>query len=679
MTFVICLGMLILFRRLDKSNMKMTKLRRYSDKMFDDFRLLAETEKRKFNDATIEMDILIKKSNALTTNLAMSIKEIESRLTGLNVEKENLRKVEDDIKVISNAAREVNKQIEFISMAKSDFGDMAERINLLQQNMTTIRGESNNVLNTFNNRVRERSRELMEEFSSIVNGHISSFSEKEEQVLSLRNTLTDLENTVFADIKLKSDEMKNSMNRAVNEFDASRDTLFRRLDDDIEKVYSKLKNVETTVDSSKTDLIETFQKEVDRVRKEFDALSIHTIAKKDEIVQVARNEAEDIRKKIEDYQDKILQYENRLVTTAENKINYIENEFETISNKVASLSEKTKNEFSVMDRHLNDIKNEIIQYEKQNGIFEKTDTLISKVDSSITQLTGMLETAQKESASIQKFMDETDELREIRKSVNNEIVAYQARREKLEDVENNIHNLMEMSDLALNRMDLMKDNIAKIDFINARIDSLGESYSELDGKIEELKEYEGAISKNIESVNRSEQMLRSVETKLSGFQKVLERSDKKVDKMNDYLREVEEKTLILKTRKNEIQEIKDKFEEIDGIGDVMSKRVDQIYAMFKKVETLRNEIDETDTRLQNMFTRTDEKMKEFADFIQSVDANSIISKQVKKEQTPGKNINEHLIKTVRELSNRGWTPDAIAKKMLLDENSVRFIINTTSI
>ncbi len=235
-----------------------------------------------------------------------------------------------------------------------------------------------------------------------------------------------------------------------------------------------------------------------------------------------------------------------------------------------------------------------------------------------------------------------------------------------------------MSDLALNRMDLMKDNIAKIDFINARIDSLGASYSELDGKIEELKEYEGAVSRNIESVTRSEHTLRSVETKLSGFQKVLERSDKKVEKMNEYLREVEEKTLILKTRKNEIQELKTSSRN-RRIGDVMSKRVDQIYAMFKKVETLRLEIEETDSKLQNMFTRTDEKMKEFADFIQSVDANSIISKQVKKEQTPGKNINEHLIKTVRELSSRGWTPDAIARKMLLDENSVRFIINTTSI
>ena len=52
-TFVVCLAMLIFFRRLDKSNMRMTKLRRYSSKMFDDFRKLAETEKRKFKDATI--------------------------------------------------------------------------------------------------------------------------------------------------------------------------------------------------------------------------------------------------------------------------------------------------------------------------------------------------------------------------------------------------------------------------------------------------------------------------------------------------------------------------------------------------------------------------------------------------------------------------------------------------
>ena len=648
-TFVTCLGMLILFRRIDKSNMKMTKLRRYSNKMFDDFRKLAETEKRKFNDATIEMDILIKKSNSLTTNLSQSLREIENRLGGLNVEKENLKKVEDDIKVISHAARDVNKQIEFIAMAKNDFADMTGRIVALQENMTAIRSDSGNLINGFNSKLRERSRELMDEFSSIVNSHTATFSEKEEQILSLKSTLSDLENTVFADIREKSEQMKGSINKAVSDFDGMRDTLFERLDEDIEKIYGKLKNVENTVDESKSNLIETFQNEVTRVRTEMDNLSIHTIAKKDEIVQAARNEAEDIRKKIEEFQDKVNSNENRI-----------------------------KNEFSGMEQHLSEIREEIVRYEKQNRIFERSDNMIEKVDTAVSRLSSMLETAQNESAGLTRFIEEVDDLKELRKSVTAEIRSYQARREKLEDVENNIHNLMEMSDLALNRMDMMKENLSKIDFINARMDSLGQSYADLDSRIEELREYEGLINKNLEAATRSEMLLKSVDGKLQNFQKVLDRSDKKVEKVNDHLRDIEEKTLILKTRGNEIQELKEKFDEIDGIGEVMTKRIDQIYAMFKKVETLREEIEDTDSRLQTMFVRTDEKMKEFADFIQSVDAGNIISKQVKKEAAPGKNINEHLIKTVRELSDRGWSPDAIAKKMLLDENSVRFIINTTS-
>ena len=88
----------------------------------------------------------------------------------------------------------------------------------------------------------------------------------------------------------------------------------------------------------------------------------------------------------------------------------------------------------------------------------------------------------------------------------------------------------------------------------------------------------------------------------------------------------------------------------------------------------------TDNRLQDMFSQTDRKMKEFSDFIQAVDNNNPILKQVKadvKGAIPGRNLNDNIIKTVRELSGKGWEPEAISKKLMLDENSVRFIINTT--
>ena len=56
-----------------------------------------------------------------------------------------------------------------------------------------------------------------------------------------------------------------------------------------------------------------------------------------------------------------------------------------------------------------------------------------------------------------------------------------------------------------------------------------------------------------------------------------------------------------------------------------------------------------------------------------------IIKQVKAGSVPGKNINDNIIKTVRELSDKGWAPTDISRKLMIDENSIRFIINTTAL
>lgn len=678
-TFVVCLAMLILFRRLDKANLRMTKLRRYSNKMFDDFRKLAETEKRKFKDATIEMDILIKKSNALTTNLSGALQEIETRLEGLNVEKGNLKRVEDDLKVISGAARDVNKQIEFIAMARDDFGNTINKVNSLQENMADLRSESGSIISSFNNQVRERSRELLEETTDMINQNHASFIEKEKQVYNLKDTIADLENTVFADIKDKSDEMKESMKETVIEFGGLREGIFEKMDEEIERVHEKLKTVEGSVDESKTNLIKTFEHEVGRVRTELDNLSLHAIAKKDEIVQATRKEAEEIRKRVDDFQDNVMEHENRLISTAETKIDHLDSEYQSIDLKFTSLSEKTKSDFSTMEERLNDIKEEIFRYEEHNNIFTRTDELVDNVDNAVERLQKIFVTTQEEYQEISSFLNQIDDLKEVKKSVNAEIMAYHARKEKLEDIETNIHGLMEAGDLAVTRSDQLQENLSKVDFVNNRMDALSESYTELESRIEELREYEELISQNLTSANKSEAIVKNLDGKLKNYQKVLERSDKRIDKISHNLQDVEEKTIILKTRKAEISELKEKFDEVDGLSEVMEKRVEQIYAMFKKVEDLRMQIDETDNRLQVMYSQTDEKMREFSDFIQAVDAGNPILKQVNQDISFDKNINENVIRTVRELSDRGWGPGEIAKKMLIDENSIRFIINTTSL
>jgi len=736
-TFVACFAMLFLFRRLDKSNVKLTKLRRYSKKVFNDYKKLSDEEKRKYKDATIEMDILIKKSNAVAVNLRDSIGVIENKLKGLEIEKSNLSKVEDDIKVISHAAREVNKQIEFIAIVKEEFSSLTDKISNINDDLSISKKESATLLNSFEDKLRLRSREISEEFGLQVDNlrenllkqeemlsqelekniltkneqllgtirneiddltlrfdNINSF---EDRMSSLSGTIDNLEETVFRDIKGKSDNLKTEISDSFTKFNEERGVLLEQLNSDISKVYSKLSDVENNVNESKSKLVNSFATEVDKVRTEIDNLTLSAVSKKDEIVQAARREAEDIREKIDDFEEKYHSLEEKLVNTSNERLEEINSEiviyegkFKKLSEnanlveldvteKIQSQEEKIKKEFALMEQRLSDIKKEIQDYEESNKIFSRTDMLIKHVDDSIYQLNDILEKSESDAKNLEQFLDDFESFKEIRKEVERELRSYQGKKDKFNDIESNIKSLLELHDLALLKSSDLDPKLKYIDSVENKINLLATTYDELDLKIEELREYEDMISKSIQSVQASEMIIKSIDGKIRSVQKITDNSDKKLEKVSKHLQEVEANTLILKSRENEIELVKDKFDELEGLSELMQSRISQVTAMFNKVEGLKNDIVNTDERLKNLFSKTDKKMREFADFIKAVDTNNPIVKQVNSNVTPGKNVNEHVIKTVRDLSDKGWEAEDIAKKLLLDENSVRFIINTSSI
>ncbi|HNX25497.1 MAG TPA: hypothetical protein PKG60_15725 [Spirochaetota bacterium] len=708
MTLAACFLMLVLFRRFDRANLKMAKLRRYSSKVFDEFKKMTEKESRKFQDATIEIDILIKKSGALAKNMSESIREIENRLQGLDVEKSNLKRVEEDIKVISSAAKDVNKQIQFIASAKDNFTDIAKKVTFLSENVDNLNGQLTHMAGNFEDKLRERSREITESFymqTEKLNGeletrvsdsgdmllenfkikiaplirNVESADALHTQIAGMKDTFTAMENTFFDQFTQKSRELKSEVN------------------DNIDKLTQKLKNVELNIDESKGKLVSTFENEVDKVRTELDNLSIHAVSKKDEIVQAARREAEGIRKKIEDFEDKFVELENRIIDTAEEKINSIDSDYQSIELRLNTMLGRLKDEetqfnrraadqndilqksFSDLEGRLGEIRSEIVRYEQNNDVFGKTDQLMKKVNEAVGQLHRVLEDAQKESKELEKFVADIDQIKELKKAADKEIRTYYAKKEKLADIESEVRNLMEVNDLVVNKSDKLLESVSRVDAVNSRIDALSETYSAVEKRINELHQYEDIISRNLDSVNKSDIIIQTIDSRLQAFEKVVDRSDKRIEKIGSHLKRVEEETLILKTKENDIRDLSDRLNELDGLSDHMEERVKQIHAMFTKVETIRKEIDLTDTRLQEMFHQTDMKMREFSDFIQAVDNNNPILKQVKGDikMMPGKNLSDNIVKTVRELSNKGWDPEAISKKLMVDENSVRFIINTT--
>ncbi|MFA5519839.1 MAG: hypothetical protein WDA74_11350 [Spirochaetota bacterium] len=738
-TFGACVIMMILFRRLDRTNVKMAKLRRYSSRIFNDFKKLTEKESRKFQDATIEMDILIKKSAALVKNMSESMVEIETRLKGLDIERTNLKKVDDDLKTISSAARDVNKQIQFIASAKENFGDMTKKISMVSESIANMKADIPGLTHIFEEKLRERSREISEEFYMHAENLKTDLERKEnelsagsrERIFQLsedfsksvveieskmaesgemlhnnfRLKIAPLIKTVekAEDLDLRISKLQDTFslmeNNFFDEFQKKSKDLKSSIDSDTDKLTQKLKNVEINVEESRSKLIQSFEREVEKVRTELDNLSIHAVSKKDEIVQAARKEAESIRKRIEEFEDRFIVLENRIVDTAEEKLDSIDSEYQSIELRLNTLMGRIKDEelqvsrkteeqadllqrnFADLEKRIEDIRTEVIRYEQSNEIFGKTDNMVKKVDDSLVRLNSILLDAQDQSRELEKFVSDIDQIKDLKKSADREIRAYMVKKEKLGDMESEIKGLMEANDLVLYKSEKLLDSLSKIDAVNSRIEALGETYSLVERRIEELREYDDVIGKNLDSVNRSDIIIQSIDSRIKAFEKVVEKSDRRVEKLNGSIKKIEEETLILKTRESEIREVRDKLNEIDGLSDHMEERIKQIYAMFQKVDTIRKEIDLTDGRLQQMYQETDLKMKEFSDFIQAVDNNNPILKQVRSDikGLPGKNLNDTVVKTVRELSNKGWNPESISKKLMIDENSVRFIINTTAL
>jgi DNA repair exonuclease SbcCD ATPase subunit len=707
-TFAVCLLMLIVFRKLDQTNIKMAKLRRYSSRLFEEFKKLAETENRRYNDATIEMDILIKKSGALGKTINSSVHEIEAKLEGLDIEKTNLKKVEDDIRVISQSAREVNKQIEFIAGAKEGFTELSHNMSYIKESMKMLKNESTDIIQNFNNRLKEKSREITAEFNDGIGKLKESIESKEdiivetsrqklldltetfEQALSdMDQRVTDTGEILLQNLKIRIDGVAKSVEGATNlqnqievlkvgisdlegrifsEIRERSSNVGNEIQKSIDTLFNKVSTVEANLNDSKSKLIKSFEIEVDKVRNELDNLNIHAITKRDEIVQASRREAESVKKELENFESRFHEFENRISKNSEQTEEFINAQMQ-----------KAKDEFGSMEQRLSDIKSEILNYEDQNKVFTKTETMMRDVNDAIDRMNRMLQDSQKETEHLDKFFSDVEYIKELTKDFDREIRAFQNKKDKLIDMESAIKTLEEMSDAAMVKVGNFQEQYTKIDGVSSRIDALVESYSSLESRIRELHEYEDIIAHNLDSVNKADILIQSVEGKINSFQKVVDRSEKRVDKINQHLREVEENLLILKTRESDIKEIKDKFNEVDGLSDIMEARVRQIQAMFNKVEALRDEINTTDNRLQELFSETDKKMRQFADFIQAVDNNNPILKQVKGNAVKPKNVNDNVIRTVRELSNKGWSSDEISRKLMMDENAVRLIINTSSL
>ncbi len=90
---------------------------------------------------------------------------------------------------------------------------------------------------------------------------------------------------------------------------------------------------------------------------------------------------------------------------------------ESFNDSLDSQMQRVKVDFSQMEQRLVDMRKEITQYEESRQIFTKSDDMIRKVEDAVQNFGGMLREAKEEARGIQKFMDDIEKIKDLKKTV----------------------------------------------------------------------------------------------------------------------------------------------------------------------------------------------------------------------------------------------------------------------
>ena len=199
-----------------------------------------------------------------------------------------------------------------------------------------------------------------------------------------------------------------------------------------------------------------------------------------------------------------------------------------------------------------------------------------------------------------------------------------------------------------------------------------EHKTNINSLIEEMLNQKKIFEVSIEDIQEKEQVLDQTIEKINLIEK---------ENMKAHVESLSSKLQPLEKSEAEMKLVQDKFLEIEDLIEDVDLRKNQINSLQHKIEELRTSMHSDITKIEKIEHSAEEKVKKLAEFMQAVDSyipdiskkNSILQNK-KKQQTTEKieNYKEVIVK----LDSMGWKTEEIANNLGLDKGTVNTILST---
>ncbi|MGE8722721.1 SpiroCoCo family coiled-coil protein [Leptospira terpstrae] len=392
--FLASVAVTIGLRRLDKSNTKLSQLKRYASKLTDEIHGVALQKIQLVKDAGIDLDILVKQSRKVAEDIQSLSSESRDLFEKIRASKDYLSSLSGEMEQIQDLSTQVRREKQYMEEGLSQINTHKRELREVSEDMESLHNESISMLDNFQNKLNLRSDEilqsvahkmvelesLLETKSEFLDNSLSKIAETaREKLLSHAEVMVGetagrldharkemdllLESMKYAqgelDVRLtKFEDTSSLLSDKVDKFDERLEEKYQRasgkLDEKVnlldKKIQERFDSIFDQVTHTKDSFMKGLSQETDAIKREIEDLSLETLSKRDDIINETRRQADGINQTIIQFQEKYLEAENKLLRQADIRKQELIREIEAFSEEFHRISEELKEEASSLKK-----------------------------------------------------------------------------------------------------------------------------------------------------------------------------------------------------------------------------------------------------------------------------------------------------------------------------------------
>lgn len=396
--FLASVGITILLRRMDKSNYKLSQIKRYTGKLQEELQEIALEKIQSVKDSGIELEITLKQTRKLAEDVKGLNEESRQLLDTIRSNRDFLSAITLDLKEVVHLSSDIRQESQSIQegLGKLELGK--REVQAIGSKIQELRSEAEILLDAFQEKLNFRSDDILQSLASkiveleglleaksdrveagleelgeayrqklegqtktILNDTVGKVDQAREEVKSLLESMqakeedmdaqTDRIQTAFLTVSEKLDRLDLRVEEKAELADRKLEETFQRNESSLRQKYDQI--LEQVV-HSKEAFLNGVKIEIEAIRKEIEGMSLETLTRRDEILNETRRQAEGINDSINIFQEKYLEAENKLLKQADSRkseltrqIDSFEDEFNRISAGLRNEAEDLRKEILV--------------------------------------------------------------------------------------------------------------------------------------------------------------------------------------------------------------------------------------------------------------------------------------------------------------------------------------------